>query len=189
MTGKKNFTIGIDFGTEAAKAVLVDVNNGRIAASSTYQYSHGVITDKLPGTDIELGPDWALQHPKDYINALKRTVPKLLADTQIDPEQVIGIGIDFTGSTVIPTTEDGTPLALIENFQAEPHAWPKLWKHHSAQDKADQLTQIATDRFETFLDRYGGKISAEWFFPKIWEIYDDSSAIYHAANRDRKSVV
>lgn len=183
MSGKKKFTIGIDYGTESCRAVLVDVQNGDLAASSVYQYTHGVITQKLPDTDIELGPDWALQHPKDYINALKRTIPKLMKESQIDSDQVIGIGVDFTGSTVIPTTSDGTPLALIDEFKDEPDAWPKIWKHHAAQEKASQLTQLAVDRFETFLDRYGGKINAEWFFPKVWEILDNSSNVYNAADR------
>lgn len=183
MSGKKCYSIGIDYGTESARAVLVDVNNGKLAASSVYQYTHGVITEKLPGSDIELDPDFALQHPKDYINALKRTIPKLLKASQINPNQIIGIGTAFTGSTVIPTTGDGTPLALIDAYKDDPHAWPKLWKHHAAQDKANQLTQLAIDRFETFLDRYGGRINAEWFFPKVWEIYDDSSSVYHAADK------
>jgi len=179
----QNFTIGIDYGTESARAVLVDVYNGRIIASSTYRYPHGVITKMLPDSDVELELDWALQHPKDYINAIKRTVPKLIKDSQIDPGKIIGIGVDFTGSTIIPTTQDGTPLSLIEDYKDDPHAWPKLWKHHAAQDKANQLTQLAVDRFETFLDRYGGRINAGWFFPKVWEIQDDASSIYNAADR------
>jgi len=183
LSGMKKYTIGIDFGTESARAVLVDVKNGDVAASAVYQYPHGVITEILPGSKIELDPDWALQHPTDYTNALKRTVPKLMKESQIDPSQVIAVGTDFTGSTVMPTTADGTPLSLLEDYQNEPHAWPKLWKHHAAQDKADQLTQLASDRFETFLDRYGGRINAEWFFPKIWEIYDEASSVYHAADR------
>jgi L-ribulokinase len=183
LSGKKYFTIGIDFGTESARAILVDINNGKLAASAVYQYQHGVITDRLPNSNIELPIDWALQHPQDYLNALKRTVPKLMAESQIQPNQIIGIGIDFTGSTVIPTTSDGTPLALLEEYQNEPHAWPKLWKHHAAQEYANRLTQIATDRFETFLDRYGGKINAEWFFPKVWEIFDNSSSVYNSADR------
>lgn len=183
MSGKKKYTIGIDFGTESARAVLVDVNNGNLVASAVYHYPHGVITDKLPKSEVELEPDWALHHPEDYIIALKRTVPKLLKESQIDSDQVIALGTDFTGSTVIPTTKDGIPLALLEDYRDEPHAWPKIWKHHAAQDKADQLTQLASDRFETFLDRYGGKINAEWFFPKVWDLYDEASSIYNAADR------
>lgn len=183
LSSKRKFTIGIDFGAEAAQAVLVDVNNGKIAAASVYKYSHGVIRDKLPESGVELDENWAVQHPNDYINALKRAVPKLMSESNIDPGQVIGIGTDFTGSTVLPTTAEGTPLALLEDYKAEPHAWPKFYKHAAAQEKADLLTQIAADRFETFLDRYGGRISPEWFFPKVWELYDDSSNLYHAADR------
>lgn len=183
MSGKKKYTIGIDYGTASCRAILVDVSNGNLAASAVYQYAHGVISETLPGSDVELEPNWALQHPGDYINALKRTVPRLMRESQIDPDQVIGIGVDFTGSTVLPTTSDGTPLALLDEYKHEPDAWPKLWKHHAAQEYADRLTQLAVDRFETFLDRYGGKINAEWFFPKVWEMYDNSSSVYHAADR------
>ncbi|MFU8826194.1 MAG: ribulokinase [Brevefilum sp.] len=183
MTGKRNFTIGIDFGTETVQAVLVDVKNGKLAAASVYKYAHGVITDKLPETDIALDPGWALQDPRDYINALKRTVPKIMTESQISPEQVIGIGIDFPGSTLIPTTADGTPLSLIEDFKDNPHAWPKHIKHNGAHEMAERLTKIASDRFETFLDRYGGKINPEWLFPKVWEMYDDDSTLYNNAAR------
>ncbi len=183
MSGKKKFTIGIDFGTESARAILVDVSNGKVVSSSVYEYPHGIFTQELPESDIELEPDWALQDPADYIQALKRTVPKLLQETQVDPDQIIGIGTDFTGSTVIPTTDDGTPLAMIEEYKEDPHAWVKLWKHHASQEKASRITQLAVDRFETFLDRYGGRVNAEWFFPKLWEIFDESSHVYQAADR------
>jgi L-ribulokinase len=183
LSGKKKYTIGIDYGTETARAVMVDVSNGKLAASSVYKYTHGVITDKLPNSDVELDPDFALQHPKDYINALKRTVPKLLRESQVDAEQIIGVGTAFTGSTILPTTNDGKPLALIEDYQDYPQAWPKHLKHRAAQDKANRITQLAVERFETFLDRYGGQINAEWFFPKLWEIFDNSSSVYNAADR------
>jgi L-ribulokinase len=183
LSGQKKVTLGIDFGTESARAILVDVANGNLMGSVVYDYPHGVITESLPDTEIELEPDWALQHPGDYLNVLKKAVPKLVKESGIEPDQVIGIGVDFTGSTVLPTTADGTPLALIEDYQEDPHAWPKLWKHHASQDKASRITQLAIDRFETFLDRYGGRVNAEWFFPKVWEIYDESSSIYQAADR------
>lgn len=183
MSTKKKFTIGLDFGAKIATAALVDVSDGKQVAASSYTYSNGIIIDKLPDTEIELGEGWALQDPKDYINALKRTVPKLIQEGQVDPGQIIGIGTAFVGSTLIPTTADGTPLALIKEYAKEPHAWPKHSQHRASEEKAMLLTQLATDRFETFLDRYGGKINPEWFFPKVWEIYDDSSSIYNAADR------
>ncbi len=183
MSAKKNFTIGINFGAESVRAILVDVSNGNLAATSTYSYYHGIITDKLPDTDIELDEGWALQHPQDYINALKRTVPKLLKESQVDPSQIIALGTSFVGSTLIPVKDDGTPLALIEDYAHEPHAWPKHIYHQSAKERAGRLTQLATDRFETFLDRYGGKLNHQWFFPKVWELYDDSSSIYNAADK------
>lgn len=183
MSGKQKYTIGINFGAESVRAIIVDVSNGNLAATSSYSYYHGIITDKLPGTDIDLDEGWALQHPQDYINALKRTVPKLMKKSKIDPDQIIGIGTSFVGSTLIPTTADGTPLALIEDYAHEPHAWPKHIYHQSAKEKADRLTQLANDRFETFLDRYGGKLNHQWFFPKVWEMYDDSSSIYNAADK------
>ncbi len=183
MSEKKQFTIGIDFGTESCKAILVDVSNGVLAAASEYRYAHGVITDTLPDSNIQLEPGWALQDPSDYLNALKRTVPRLMRESQIDPEQVIGIGVDFAGSTVIPTTADGTPLVFLEDYKEEPNAWPKIQRHHAAQEQADRLTRLAAERFETFLDRYGGKINAEWFFPKVWETYENASSIYNNAER------
>lgn len=177
------YTIGIDYGEESVRVVLIDVENGDMAASAVYKYNHGVITDNLPESEIALEPGYALQDPRDYINALKRTVPKLIKESKIDPDQVIGIGVAFAGSTVIPTTSDGTPLAFLDSYQEDPHAWPKSCTHQAAQSKAEEITQLAKDRFETFLDRYGGHIDADWFFPKVWEIYDESSSIYHAADR------
>jgi len=183
VSGKKKFTIGIDFGTKTVQAILVDTNNGKLAASSSCKYPHGVITEKLPNSDVELGKNWALQHPKDYLTALRRTIPKLMSESQIKPEQVIGLGISFAGSTVIPTTADGTPLAFMDEYKDEPHAWPKHWKHGAAREQADQLTKIASDRYETFLERYGGIISPETFFPKVWQIFNEAAWIYHAADR------
>ena len=78
MSGKKKFTIGIEFGNETVTALLVNVSNGNCINAATYHYTHGIITEKLPETDVKLGPGWALHHPRDYITALKRTVPQLL---------------------------------------------------------------------------------------------------------------
>ncbi len=112
-----------------------------------------------------------------------KVLVQLMRQSQIEVDQIIGIAIDATGSTILPTTKDGTPLCLLEDYKDQPHAWPKLWNHTAANDKAKQLSQLATDRFETFMDRYGGKIDPEWFFPKVWELYDDASSIYNASDR------
>ena len=183
----KKYTIGIDFGTESGRAVLVDVSNGQEVASAVQRYANGVISEKLPGTNIRLGPDWALQDPNDYLEVFKRTIPAVLKASGVSAEAVIGVGIDFTASTMLPTTLDGTPLCFLPQYRSNPHSWVKLWKHHAAQSEANRMTEIARARagepgFD-FLDRYGGKISSEWLFPKIWQILNEAPELYTAAAR------
>ena len=160
------YAIGVDFGTESGRAVLVDVSDGREVAISVHQYANGVIDQELPGTDIALGPDWALQDPNDYLEVFKRTIPDVLTQSDIDPADVIGVGIDFTACTMLPVKGDGTPLCFLPEWRNTPHAWIKLWKHHAAQPEADQINATARTLGEGWLDRYGGKISSEWFFSK-----------------------
>ncbi len=179
------YTIGVDFGTESGRAVLVDVTDGREVASAVYPYSHGVIDEKLPvpGTDIRLEPDWALQDPQDYIRTFQSTIPAVLAQSKVKPEDVIGIGIDFTACTMLPVKQDGTPLCDLPEFRREPHAWVKLWKHHAAQPEADKINETARRMGLKWLDRYGGKISSEWFFSKVLQILDEAPQVYQAADR------
>ena len=179
------YAIGVDFGTESGRAVLVDISDGRELATSAYAYSNGVIDERLPAPDddVRLGLDWALQDPEDYIRTFKRTVPAVLADAGVAPEDVIGIGIDFTACTMLPTTADGTPLCSMPEFRRDPHAWVKLWKHHAAQPEADRINSIARQRGEPWLDTYGGKISSEWFYAKALQILDEAPQIYDAADR------
>lgn len=177
------YAIGIDFGTESARAVLVDLNDGREVAEAVYVYPDGVIDERLPGTDIRLDPDWALQNPADYVSAVKDTLPRLLAQSGVSPEEVIGIGIDFTACTILPTLRDGTPLCALPAYRNNPHAWVKLWKHHAAQPEANRINELAAARGEKWLARYGGKISSEWFFPKVLQILDEAPQIYVAAER------
>jgi len=177
------YSIGIDFGTESARTVLVDLSNGQEVATAVFSYPDGVIDEKLPGTDIRLEPDWALQNPADYVKAVKATVPEVLAESGVASQDVIGIGIDFTACTMLPTKADGTPLCRLPDYRANPHAWVKLWKHHAAQPEADHLNQVARELGEPWLSRYGGKISSEWFFPKALQILNDAPQIYDAANR------
>ena len=177
------YSIGIDFGTESARAVLVRLDNGAEAASTVYAYSDGVIDEKLPGSDVRLEPDWALQNPADYVTAVKTTIPQVLAQSGVVPEDVIGIGIDFTACTMLPTKADGTPLCALPQYRDNPHAWVKLWKHHAAQPEANHLNSVAQERGEPWLARYGGKISSEWFFPKALQILNEAPEIYEAADR------
>lgn len=177
------YVIGVDFGTESGRAVLVDVNTGSQLASSVHPYANGVIDEVLPGTEIALEPDWALQDPNDYLEVFKTTIPAVLAESAVHPDDVIGIGIDFTSCTMLPTTANGTPLSFLPQWRDNPHAWVKLWKHHAAQPEANKLNQVARELGYTFLDRYGGKISSEWFFPKAWQILDEAPEVYAAADR------
>jgi L-ribulokinase len=107
------YTIGVDFGTESGRSVLVDVADGRELATAVYHYANGVIDEKLPGSNVRLDPDWALQDPDDYIETFKQTIPAVLAQSGVDPADVIGIGIDFTACTMMPTRADGTPLCNL----------------------------------------------------------------------------
>ncbi len=180
---KPTYVIGVDFGTESGRAVLVEAATGQEMATAVHPYANGVIDEYLPGGNIRLEPDWALQDPDDYVAVFQNAVPEVLAQSGIDPAAVIGLGIDFTACTMLPTTADGTPLCRLPQWRNHPHAWVKLWKHHAAQPEANRLNQIARERGETFLDRYGGKISSEWFFPKAWQILDEAPEVYAAAGR------
>jgi L-ribulokinase len=177
------YAIGIDFGTESGRAVLVDVADGQELATAVHHYANGVIDEKLPGTNIRLDPDWAVQDPNDYIETLKQTVPAVLAQSGIDPSDVIGVGIDFTACTMMPTKADGTPLCFLPEWRNNPHSWVKLWKHHAAQPEADKINATARKMGEGWLDRYGGKISSEWFFSKTLQILDEAPQVYQAADR------
>ncbi len=179
----RKYAIGVDFGTESGRALLVDVANGQELATAVHPYANGVIDEHLPNTNIRLEPDWALQDPNDYLEVFKHAIPAVLQASGVDPADVIGLGIDFTSCTILPTKADGTPLCFLPELRNQPHAWVKLWKHHAAQPEANKLNQIARDQGYTFLERYGGKISSEWFFPKAWQILDEAPKVYAAADR------
>ncbi len=174
----KKYTIGVDFGTLSARAVLVEVANGRETADYTVNYPHAVIDEVLPGTELRLPPDFALQHPQDYLDVLAAVIPGVLARGGIGAEDVIGIGIDFTSCTLVPVLADGTPICFLDEYKENPHAYVKLWKHHAAQPYANRLNDAAALRGEEWLSQYGGKISSEWLFPKVWEILDRAPEIY-----------
>jgi L-ribulokinase len=180
---KHKYAIGLDFGTESGRAVLVDVTDGREVATAVHTYGDGVIGQVLPGTELELPHDCALQNPADYIEVLRVTIPAVLREGHVDAEDVIGIGTDFTACTMLPIDEAGTPLCQQPEWRDNPYAWIKIWKHHAAQPEANRLNEIAEERGEGWLRRYGGKISSEWLFPKIWETLNKAPEVYRAADR------
>lgn len=180
-----SYVIGVDFGSESGRAVVIDTADGHELASSVYAYSNGVIDEALPApdSDVRLAPEWALQDPDDYLRALQQAVPAAIAEAGVDVADIIGIGTDFTACTMMPVKADGTPLAVLPDFRRDPHAWVKLWKHHAAQPEADRINAVARERGEEWLPRYGGKISSEWFYSKALQILDESPGIYEAADR------
>ncbi|MFF2446360.1 ribulokinase [Neobacillus sp. NPDC058068] len=178
-----NYSIGVDYGTQSGRAVLVEVGTGKEVATAVKEYTHGVMDEFLPDGTTQLEDDWALQHPSDYLEVLQITIPEVLKKAQVSPKDVIGVGIDFTACTVLPIDEHGTPLCLKEEYMNNPHSYVKLWKHHAAQDEANRLNEIAAKRGETFLQRYGGKISSEWLIPKVWQILNEAPEIYQAADQ------
>lgn len=179
----KKYSLGIDFGTESGRALLVDIENGEEIATFVYKYKDGVLDEYLPDGVTKLGHDWALQNPEDYIRTLKTTIPEVLKMANVDADDVIGVGIDFTACTMLPIDAKGTPLCMLNEFKKKPNAWVKLWKHHAAQPQANKINEIGRKRGEDFIQRYGGKYSSEWFFSKALQTLEESPEIYKAADR------
>ena len=178
----QQFTVGVDYGTESGRAVVVRVSDGAVLAEAVTPYRHGVMDRALPGGQ-PLAAEWALQHPQDYLDVLQEAVPQALAASGVSPDDVVGLGIDFTACTVLPTLADGTPLCLLSEHAQNPHAYVKLWKHHAAQPQADRINAVAAARGESWLPRYGGKISSEWYFAKALQILEEDPQLYAVMDR------
>ncbi len=177
------YVVGIDFGTLSGRALLVDVEDGREVATAVHEYADGVIEETLPGDNTRLPPDTALQNPADYLKVLSATIPRMIRSARIRPEQVIGIGTDFTSCTMLPVKADGAPLCADTAWRRNPHAWVKIWKHHAAQPEANFINEIGRQGNEAFIRAYGGKYSSEWFFSKLLETVNHAPEVYEAADR------
>jgi L-ribulokinase len=165
------YLIGLDYGTESARGILLDPYSGAIEGSHTYVYRHGVMNRALPdGT--RLPPTWALQVAGDYTEAAAEILGALGRDKWID-----GIGLGFTASTPLPARADGTPLSTL--YPSEPHAYVKLWKHQSAQPWADRINA----RGGEFLRNFGGKVSGEWLLAKAAQLAEEAPNLWSAADR------
>src|ERR1700712_1173551 len=174
--------VGIDYGTLSGRAVVVRVADGAELGTGVHTYRHAVVDDTLPGGGKPLPPDWALQVPADYVDVLSEAVPAAIRAAGVDPADIIGVGTDFTACTVLPVTSDGTPLCELAQFADRPHAYVKLWKHHAAQPQADRINQVARDRGEWWLPRYGGVVSSQWGVAKGLQILEEDPEIYAATD-------
>lgn len=176
----KRYSIGIDFGTLSARALIADVENGNILEHTAhFDYPHGVMSE-LCGKALPEG--YALQHPRDYTDALCAVVSELVRRNAILPEQIVGIGIDFTACTVLPIDEDKRPLCLDGEFANEPHAYVKLWKHTGAQKYSARIERIAA-KYGNMIKISGGILSSEFMIPKIYETFVEARNVYDRAAR------
>ncbi|MCX6358703.1 MAG: ribulokinase [Armatimonadetes bacterium] len=176
------YSLGLDYGTNSVRALVVAVEDGRELASRVHNYARGemgVITDPA-------NPHVARQHPLDYHEGLEASATGALAaakaaDPAFDPADVVGIGVDTTGSTPIPVDEDGTPLALLPDFHDNPNALAWLWKDHSSMAEAERITALAAEHRPHYLARCGGTYSSEWFFAKILHCLHVGADVFDAA--------
>jgi L-ribulokinase len=174
------FTIGVDYGTLSGRAVVVRVSDGTELGSAVFEYPNAVMDQKLNSSGAALPPEWALQDANDYVEVLKHAVPNAIKNAGIDASQVIGIATDFTACTVLPVTQDGTPFSNLPEYANRPHAYVKLWKHHAAQPQANRINELARERNESWLPRYGGQISSEWELAKGLQLLEEDPEIYNS---------
>jgi L-ribulokinase len=175
------YTLGVDFGTNSVRAVVADCSNGEFIGSSVFDYPSGDQGILLDGRDHHL----ARQHPADYLEGLQKSVlgaMKVAGETSgFDVSQVIGIGVDTTGSTPLPVDGDNIPLALGESFRDTPAAMAWLWKDHTGADEAERITEIAAEHRPEYLAKCGNTYSSEWFWSKIWKCLNSAPEVFDAA--------
>ncbi len=175
------YTIGLDYGTLSVRALLVETATGKEVATAVYEYPHGVMSETLPTGEV-LPPLFALQHPQDYIDGMEQTIKSVMKASGVDKNSVIGIGVDFTSCTTLPIKEDGTPLCLTDEFAREPHAFVKMWKHHSPVEETERINKAMEEYAPEFVETYGGKISCEFFLPKLLETIEKAPKVYESAD-------
>ena len=175
------YTIGLDFGTNSVRTLVVDVSDGRDLGSSVWEYTRGkagVVIDSV-------NPDLARQHPADYLQGIEVAVVRALEQAASDPgmsrEKVIGIGVDTTGSTPMPVDASGQALALVAGFEQDPNAMAWLWKDHTSHSEAEQITQLAGQHRPQYLAKCGGRYSSEWFWAKIAHCAKVAPRVFNAA--------
>jgi len=176
------YTIGLDYGTNSVRAVIVNVANGREIGTAVWNYAHGT-----EGVILSSDPNLARQHPADYVDGARLTIRRALATAGkhtrgFRAEQIVGIGVDTTGSTPLPVDADGTPLAFAKRFARSPAAMAWLWKDHTSVAEAAEITELARRLRPKFLAKCGGTYSSEWFFSKILHCLRTAPDVFRAAH-------
>jgi L-ribulokinase len=176
------YTIGLDYGTNSVRALVVDTANGREAGTAVWNYAHGTA-----GVILSRDPNLARQHPADYVKGAEITIKNALAAAKknargFKPEQVVGIGVDTTGSTPLPVDANGQPLAFSKKFANEPAAMAWLWKDHTGVNEAAEITALAKKMRPQFLAKCGGVYSSEWFWSKILKCLRVAPEVFDAAH-------
>jgi L-ribulokinase len=176
------YTVGLDFGTNSVRTLIVDTKNGQEAATAVWNYAHGKDGVVVDARD----PSLARQHPADYLDGIVRTVRQALKQAAkirgFSAEQVIGIGVDTTGSTPLPLDAQGTPLALQSKYADNPHAMAWLWKDHTGFAEAQEITDRAAQMRPQYLAKCGGRYSSEWFWSKILHCARVAPKVFEAAH-------
>ena len=176
------YTIGLDYGTNSVRCVIVNVKNGHELAADVFGYPTGDAGIVLDPVDHNL----ARQNPQDYIDGLEETVKNAIAaakkvDSDFDFLKIIGIGVDTTGSTPLPIDKNGTPLALLDDFKNNPNAMAWLWKDHTGYAETAEITELAKKQRPHYLAKCGGTYSSEWFFSKILHCLKIDPKVFNAA--------
>ncbi len=176
------YTIGLDYGTNSVRALIVNTANGVEVASAVWTYAHGT-----EGVMLGRDPNLARQHPADYAKGAEITLKKVLANAKragrgFSPDQVVGLGVDTTGSTPLPVDANGQPLALQKKFANHPAAMAWLWKDHTGVAEAAEITALAARIRPQFLAKCGGTYSSEWFWSKILHCLRTAPQVFDAAH-------
>lgn len=172
------FALGLDYGTNSVRALVVDVETGNEVGTGVANYASGedgVFLDPKH-------PHLARQHPRDYIIGFFDAVSQAISSSNVNPADIVGIGVDTTGSTPMPVNEQGIPLALLPEFDGNLNALAWLWKDHTAHAEAAQITELANKRGEPYLDKCGGTYSSEWFWSKILHCLRTDPKVFNAAH-------
>ena len=176
------YALGLDYGTNSVRALLVGVADGREIGTAVWSYEHGT-----HGVLLSSDPNLARQHPADYVKGTQLSIRRALAAARktrrsFKPADVIGIGVATTGSTPLPVDAQGTPLAFHKAFSKDPAAWAWLWKDHTGVAEAVEITELARRMRPEYLAKCGGTYSSEWFFSKILHCLRRAPAVYEAAH-------